>query len=337
MRLSILDQAPIVGGSSPAEALRAAVALAQAGERLGYARYWLAEHHGLGGLACSTPEVMLGMIGWATSRITLGAGAILLPYYKPYKVAETFRLLASLFPGRIDLGVARSPGGPAEMSMALSDNYLERALRMPADFAELVRYLDGEEPGIPGAEPAVRTKAPALGARGDRPVPWVLGTSVKSASLAAAHGTGYAYGHFMNRENTKGAVAAYRDGFDGTRGREPYVVLAVSAVCADTLAKAEEIARGVRAWRILAGMGQGGDGIPATGEADRLLAEAKADDPPAPDEDDAMIVGDPASVRDRLIRLQRTFGADELMIVSYAHDFVDRVRSYELIMEACGR
>lgn len=188
MYLSILDQAPLVAGQSPGDALRCSAALAQAGERLGYSRYWLAEHHGLGGLACSTPEVMLGMIGAVTSRIRIGAGAVLLPYYKPYKVAETFRLLAALFPGRIDLGVARSPGGPAEMSMALSDNYLERALRMPDDFAALVGYLNGEKPGTPGtgrgdydrAAIAAETDRPPTGSACVGPVPWVLGTSVKA-------------------------------------------------------------------------------------------------------------------------------------------------------------
>lgn len=344
MNLSILDQAPVVAGQRPGDALRSSVALAQAGERLGYARYWIAEHHDLGGLACSTPEVMLSMIGAVTSRIRIGAGAILLPYYKPYKVAETFRLLASLFPGRIDLGVARSPGGPAEISMALSDNYLERALRMPDDFAALVRYLDGEKPGTPEAghgEADRANTAAETGRRptddaGGRPAPWVLGTSVKSANLAAAYGTGYAYGYFMNRENARDAISAYRGGFDRSRGDRPYVVLAVSAVCADTQERAEAIARGVRAWRLLAGQGRGGAGIPDPDEAARLLGESGPAASGEPGSEHALIVGDPLQVRDRLRALRETFDADELMIVSYAHDFADRVRSYELIMEACA-
>lgn len=337
MKLGILDQAPVIAGQAPSEALRASVRLAQAGERMGYGRYWLAEHHGLGGLASTTPEVMLGMIGALTSRIRLGAGAILLPYYKPYKVAETFRLLASLYPGRIDLGVARSPGGPAEMSMALSDNYLERALRMPEDFAELLRYLDGEAPVIPGAVPeAKQAEGPSRGMTDDGPAPWVLGTSVKSAGLAAAHGTGYAYGHFMNRDHAQEALAAYRKGFNEARGGEPRVILAVSAVCADTQAKAEEIALGVRAWRLLAGQGKGEAGIPGTEQAARLLAAEGAAPVRAPGEGHALAIGDPAQVRETLARWQEDYDADELMIVSYAHDFDDRLRSYELIMEACS-
>ncbi|MDI4646814.1 LLM class flavin-dependent oxidoreductase [Cohnella hashimotonis] len=353
MKLSILDQAPVVAGQTPGDALRSSALLAQAGERFGYSRYWLAEHHGLGGLACSTPEVMLGMIGAMTSRIRIGAGAILLPYYKPYKVAETFRLLAALFPGRIDLGVARSPGGPAEISMALSDNYLERALRMPDDFAALVGYLNGEKPGTqePGLGQKFRAEAEAeagsglglgsrsagtLGTSGDGPAPWVLGTSGKSASLAAAYGTGYAYGYFMNRENAAEAIATYRKSFDRSRGERPYVVLAVSAVCADSQPRAEEIARSVRAWRLLSGQGRGEAGIPGPDEAALLLGASGPAGPDEPGLANAMIVGGPAQVRDRLSELRETYGADELMIVSYAHDFADRVRSYELIMEACG-
>ncbi|MFD2333654.1 MsnO8 family LLM class oxidoreductase [Cohnella sp. GCM10020058] len=341
MKLSILDQAPVVAGQRPGDALRSSALLAQAGERLGYSRYWLAEHHGLGGLACSTPEVMLGMIGAMTSRIRLGAGAILLPYYKPYKVAETFRLLAALFPGRIDLGVARSPGGPAEISMALSDNYLERALRMPDDFAALVRYLNDKVPGTRAPEQgdsidAATASARAPDASSTGPAPWVLGTSVKSAGLAAAYGTGYAYGYFMNRENAEEAIAEYRAGFDRSRGERPCVVLAVSAVCAETQERAEEIARGIRAWRLLAGQGRGEAGIPGPDEAARLLGLSDSAGPDGSGLEHAMIVGGPARVRDGLSELRETFGADELMIVSYAHDFADRVRSYELIMQACG-
>lgn len=340
MRLSILDQAPISAGRTPADALREAAELAQAAERLGYARYWLAEHHGLGGLASTTPEVMLGMLGALTSRIRLGAGAILLPYYKPYKVAETFRLLETLFPGRIDLGVARSPGGSAEMSLALADRYLERALRMPEDFAELMRYLGGEVPGQPSDTDA-GAATPALASPRDLaapgPLPWVLGTSVKSARLAAAHGTGYAYGHFMNEENADEAIAAYRDGFvPSGPDAEPYVVLAVTALCAPTQAAAEELALSGYAWRLLAGKGEGGRGIPAPAAAARQLGAAETARWRSALADSGAACGDPAAVSRALRRLRDRYGADELMIVSYAHDHRDRIASYELIAAAAG-
>lgn len=123
MKLSILDQAPVLSGKSAQEALKESMKLAQSGEKLGYTRYWIAEHHDFPGLASSAPEVMLGYIGANTEKIRIGAGAILLPHYKPYKVAETFNMLATLFPDRIDLGIGRAPGGSAEASIALSGNF----------------------------------------------------------------------------------------------------------------------------------------------------------------------------------------------------------------------
>src|SRR5699024_8109832 len=124
MKLSILDQIPISTGQTEKEALEASIQLAKLGDELGYERFWVAEHHDLFGLACPNPAIMLGVIGAQTEKIRLGAGAVLLPYYKPFHVAETYQLLETLYPGRIDIGLGRAPGGPAEVSMALSDNYL---------------------------------------------------------------------------------------------------------------------------------------------------------------------------------------------------------------------
>ena len=123
MKLSILDQAPISSGQTAQDALNASLKLAQAGEKLGYTRYWIAEHHDLPGLACPAPEVMLSYIGANTSSIRIGSGAVLLPHYKPFKVAEVYHMLATLFPGRIDVGIGRAPGGSAEATNALSDNF----------------------------------------------------------------------------------------------------------------------------------------------------------------------------------------------------------------------
>src|SRR5690625_3759696 len=131
LKLSILDQAPISAGKTSQYALQSAVRLAQLGEKLGYERYWIAEHHDLFGLACPNPDVMLGVIGSQTNKIKIGAGAVLLPYYKPFRVAETYNLLTTLFPERIDLGIGRAPGGSAEVSMALSNNYLEQVRKYP--------------------------------------------------------------------------------------------------------------------------------------------------------------------------------------------------------------
>src|SRR5699024_3150082 len=140
MKLSILDQSPISDGKTPREALEASVKLAQLGDELGYHRYWIAEHHDLFGLASPNPAVMLGVIGSHTERIRIGAGAVLLPYYKPFRVAETYNLLQTLFPGRIDLGLGRAPGGSAEVSLALSDNYLKQVNEYPKQIEELLGF-----------------------------------------------------------------------------------------------------------------------------------------------------------------------------------------------------
>ncbi|MCC3373954.1 MsnO8 family LLM class oxidoreductase [Cohnella sp. REN36] len=333
MNISILDQAPIAAGGSAGDALRQAGQLAQAADRLGYVRYWLAEHHDLGGLACSAPEAMLGYLGALTSRIRLGAGAILLPYYRPYKIAETFNLLACLFPGRIDLGIARSPGGPAESSMALSDNYLEHVWKLPEAFDELLGFLGD---GFPESHPYAKTSAaprPPV-----PPAPWVLGTSAKSAKLAAERGASYAYGHFMNAEQAAEARETYFRHFRPHPGRgsgKPYFLMAVSAFCAETEERALELSLGTYVWRRQAADGRRPDGLPSAAEARAALAGEDLGGVYARIRQTSA-VGDPETVRARLSALQAEHGADELMILSYAHEFADRVRSYELIAGALG-
>ncbi|MBN2984559.1 MULTISPECIES: LLM class flavin-dependent oxidoreductase [Cohnella] len=325
MKLGILDQAPLSKGMEPRQALERALKLAQAGERFGYSRFWMAEHHHLGGLACSAPEIMLAYIGAQTKAIRLGAGAILLPYYRPYKVAETFNMLAALFPGRVDLGVARSPGGAAEASTALSDRYLEQVWKLPEAFEELLHFLFRD---FPEDHPHAALDADPLPPA--PPEPWVLGTSEKSALLAARMGVAYAYGHFMNEENAFRALDAYRSQFRPVRQlKEPYALLAVSAVCADTEAKAREVAASPYIWRLRSADGTAGEGLPSTEEA-RREAEARNIDLDAR-VGKTMIVGSPDDVRQRLESLHAAYRPDELMILSYAYEFEDRLRSYELI------
>jgi len=327
MKLGILDQAPLSAGRTARDALEEAVRLAQAAERLGYSRYWMAEHHDLPGLACSAPEIMLGLIGGQTRSIRLGAGAILLPYYRPYKVAETFNLLSTLYPGRIDLGIARSPGGSAEVSMALADRFLENVWKLPEAFEELLRFLDGRHPeDHPYARIAASPIPPAP------PEPWILGTSAKSAKLAAEQGVPYAYGHFMNAENAEEAIRLYRETFIPRRSlREPYVLLAVSAVCAETTERARSIALSSYAWRLQLAQGSApARGIPSIEDARRML-EGRDPEELGQRMGDSSAIGDPREVRSRLEAWSRSYQADELMIMSYAHDFGDRLRSYELI------
>ena len=173
MRLSILDQAPISNNMPASEALKNSIRLAEIGDELGYSRFWLAEHHGMNGLASSAPEVTLGAIGMVTKNIRLGSGATLLPYYKPFKVAEIFNTLATLYGDRIDIGIGRAPGGGNEVSEALSDNYLSHVFKMPELVAELQRHLENKTEQ-PKASP-IPQHSPKL---------WMLGTSEKSAIFA---------------------------------------------------------------------------------------------------------------------------------------------------------
>src|SRR5690606_3615768 len=165
-------------------------------EQFGYTRYWIAEHHDLPGLACSAPEVMLGFIGAHTSKIRIGAGAVLLPHYKPYKVAEIYNMLATLFPNRVDIGIGRSPGGSAEATNALSDNFLQKVFKMPELVKELLQFFHQDFPSDHEFSKVNASPVPEV-----MPKPWMLGTSEKSALLAAKFGLSYVFGQFMSDQD----------------------------------------------------------------------------------------------------------------------------------------
>ncbi|MEF3304978.1 LLM class flavin-dependent oxidoreductase [Paenibacillus sp. GYB003] len=306
-RLSVLDLVPILEQASPKAAIEQAALLAQTAERLGYARYWIAEHHDMPAIVSSSPEVLLAHIGARTERIRIGSGAVLLPYYKPYKVAETFHMLATLYPGRIDLGVGRAPGGSAHVSMALADNYLEQVRRLPESLEALTALLADE----------FRVDDSPVSARPVPAVPpelWLLGTNVKSADYAARFGAGYAFGHFMSDADGKEIVRMYKDGFRPSRpADEPRVSIAVSVVCAETDERAQSLAR------------QGAELIFGVSSAESGYDAAKAR---------KSVVGAPERVRERLLEMRDEYGADEFIVVTTAPDYISRLRSYELLARA---
>ncbi|HZG77644.1 MAG TPA: MsnO8 family LLM class oxidoreductase, partial [Paenibacillus sp.] len=236
LSISVLDLVPAFGETSGSGALREAIALAQAAERFGYRRYWAAEHHDLPGLACPAPEVLLAAIGARTSRIRLGTGALLLPHYKPLKVAETFHLLASLYPGRIDLGIGRAPGGNAHASMALSGNFLDNVRRLPEALRDVAALVRGDY-AYEGQPVRARPTPP------HPPELWLLGTNAKSAAYAAELGMGYVFGQFMSDTSGEETLRAYREAFAPSAFRSaPRAIVAVAAVCADTAEEARELA-----------------------------------------------------------------------------------------------
>lgn len=326
MKLSILDQSPIAYGKNAHEALQASMELAKAGEQLGYARYWIAEHHDFSGLSCSAPEVMLGYIGAHTEKIRLGAGAVLLPHYRPYRVAETYNLLATLFPGRIDLGIGRAPGGSAEATMALSENFLENVRKMPNAIKQLLQFLHHDFPTDDLFSKIKASPVPEIA-----PVPWILGTSHKSAVLAAEYGTAYAFGHFMSDKPGPEIVASYKKQFRSRKTQEvPKTIIAVSVICAETIEKAEQLALPGILWKKQNSEGRGDRGIPSIEEAQKsfssdqqtkLLQEAGR----------KMVIGSPSVVIEELKKLQEIYEADEMMIVTITGRYEDRIRSYELL------
>ncbi|CAH0151943.1 Limonene 1,2-monooxygenase [Peribacillus sp. Bi96] len=325
MKLSILDQSPIATGQTAQEALQASLQLAQEGDRLGYSRIWLTEHHDLPGLACSVPEVLISYIGAQTKNIRIGSGAVLLPHYKPFRVAETYNMLATLLPGRIDMGLGRAPGGSAEATMALSDNFLQNVYKMPELVKELLQFLRDDFP-----TGHLYTKTSAAPIPQISPEPWILGTSEKSAKLAAENGTAYAFGEFMSENDGMQSFQQYREHFQ-SKGvlKGPKTIVAVSAICAETEEHAKEIALSETLWKIQSGHGERKQ-VPSIeevrehvwSEKEKVLKETMHK---------KLIIGTPSQVKYRLLEIQEAYKADEIMIITITHKLEDRLNSYRLI------
>lgn len=325
MQLSILDQALISEGMTAQDALHASMELAKLGDRLGYKRYWMAEHHDLLGLACPSPDVMLGIIGAKTNTIRIGSGAVLLPHYKPFKVAETYNLLATLYPNRVDLGIGRAPGGSAEVTMALSNNFLENVRKMPDSLDDLLRFLHAEFP-----ENHMYAKVKPSPVPQTAPKPWLLGTSEKSAILAAEKGMAYTFGHFMSDNDGPSIVKKYVNDFSTGYGSiNPEAIVTVSVICAETTEEAEDLAMSSQLWNVLRAKGED-VGIPTIEEAKNYpyTEEERASITKAKRK---MIIGDPQEVKRGLREIQKLYNVNELMIVTITHRLEAKLKSYELI------
>lgn len=326
LKLSILDQSPVSANMTAKDALEASICLAEQGERLGYERYWIAEHHDLFGLACPNPSVMLGMIGARTHSLRIGAGAVLLPYYKPFHVAETYNLLATLFPGRIDLGLGRAPGGSAEVSLALSDNYLAGVRKFPEHVQALQDYLtvsfNEENPDANISPTPIPDVSPAL---------WLLGTSKRSAILAAEKGLSYAFGHFMTDKNGPEIVEDYRVMMqEKHEDNAPYVIIAVSVICAETTEEAHDLALSYFLWTIRQEKPGEELRIPSVEEAKQYEFTAKEREK-IEEIEQKMLIGNPEDVKLGLTKLDEKYKADEYMIITIVYDVEAKVSSYELI------
>jgi luciferase family oxidoreductase group 1 len=328
--ISVLDLSPVAAGSTEAQALRDTIELARDAERLGYHRYWLAEHHGGAMVASSSPELMIGQVAAATERIRVGSGGVMLPNHSPLRVAEQFKVLSALFPERIDLGIGRAPGTDQVTAMALRrSREAMSADDLPTQLGELLAFA-GSRPW-PENHPYSHVRAAPF----EAPLPpiFLLGSSDYSAQLAAAAGLGFAFAAHINPELAVDGLRLYRERFQpsGDIGLEsPYAILAHAVLCADDDERAWELAAPARVAfrRLRAGRPTP---LPTVEEA---LAEEGPPPPGGPVRSERMIVGSPTTVRDRLDELLTLSGADEVMTMTNVHGISDRRRSLELVAEA---
>jgi luciferase family oxidoreductase group 1 len=328
MRLSVLDQSPIISGHTPAQAIHATLELAQAADRLGYHRYWLAEHHAMRSLADPCPEILLGQIGARTSRIRIGTGGVLLPYYSPLKVAEVFRMYEALFPGRVDLGIGRAPGGTMLTAKAMNAEAFLGEDRFPQLVQETVGYLDDS---LPPDYPYHSVKAMPAGATA--PEVWLLGSSDYSGSLASYLGLRFAFAHFISAHGGDAVMRDFRANFRPShRESSPYCMLAVFVICAQTQKEAERLAASIDLRRYQ--MSQGVDAPIATNEDAARFTYSDAAKAIVERERARTIIGPPEAVKARLLEMQARAGADELIVVTITGDYGSRLRSYELLAQA---
>jgi len=332
VQLSVLDQSPIAAGSTGAVALRNTLDLAQFADALGYHRYWVAEHHGGPMLAGTSPEALIGPIAATTTGIRVGSGGVMLPHYSPFKVAETFSVLGSLFPGRIDLGLGRTDGTDDPVTLFALQR--DRNHPAPDDFGEqlgeLLAFLGD---GLPSGH-LFAALAPLLPGRPDGPEPWLLGSSAQSAVWAAELGLPYAFADFINPGAGSDVVALYRERFVASeRLAAPRVAVAVWSLCADSDEEAERLCTSARMVTMLARRGKFTP-VPRVETAVRFIDRRMRTYREQPGLSKRLVHGSPATVRGALETLARTYGADELLVVNVTHEHDARRRSYELLAEA---
>jgi luciferase family oxidoreductase group 1 len=314
---------------SGAQALHNSIDLAQLADRLGYQRYWLAEHHGTPMLACASPEALIGPIASATERIRVGSGGVMLPHYSPLHVAESFSILAGLYPERIDLGLGRAPGTDQITTFAL----LRDRNHMPADdfpqqLAELLGYLDDS---LPEDHPFKRLAS--LPGRPERPDPWLLGSSPQSAIWAGELGLPYSFADFINPQGAE-IAESYRSRFQHSERRaEPELSVGVIAICAESDDEAERLAASSRMSFSLLRQGR----LIPVPPVDKALRYLETRERKAGGSGRRAVIGSPDTVRAGLEQVAAEYGAGELVILTITFEHEARRRSYELIAEAFGR
>jgi luciferase family oxidoreductase group 1 len=328
--LSVLDQSPVSEGSTGAQALQNTIDLARLCDQLGYHRYWVAEHHGSPTLAGPSPEALIGAIAASTSRIRVGSGGVMLPHYSPFKVAETFSLLAGLFPGRIDLALGRAAGTDPLTTFALQRDRRQAAPDdFPQQLAELLAYLEDR---LPEDHPFARLSK-GLPGRPQQPEPWLLGSSQQSAIWAAELGLPYAFADFINAGGAE-ITALYRERLaehEHAKAKSRTAV-AVWVICADSDEEARRLAASSRMAFTLLRRGELIAVPPPEKALEFLAAEKPA--PGQPRSERRAVLGSPATVRSELEDVVAKYAADEAIVVSITYEHEARRRSYELLAGA---
>jgi luciferase family oxidoreductase group 1 len=337
--LSVLDQVPVFYGSSAAQAIQETITLAQTVERMGYKRFWVAEHHSNDVLACPAPEIFVATIAAHTHQIRVGSGGVMLPHYSPLKVAETFRLLSAMYPGRIDLGIGRGPGAgeltcKALQSQAFSMTNEEYAQQIQ----ELIGFLaDALPEDHPYKEVRAMPDGPAT------PDVWLLGAGPHGAEIAATQGLSYSFAQFFQKQTVPQVLENYRQHFQPSSTlQQARANLAVRVICADTEAEAQRLASSF--WRlILAFQGRKTLAITPEGFLRIPVAEDTIDDQFTTQDHDymqenelMMITGNPSQVHNKLTELAELYGVDELTILTICPDLHARIHSYALLAQAFG-
>ncbi|BCB74002.1 LLM class flavin-dependent oxidoreductase [Phytohabitans flavus] len=322
--LSVLDVAPVAAGASSGDALRATTELARAVERMGYQRFWVAEHHNMPAIASSAPAVLIAHLAAATSTMRIGSGGVMLPNHAPLVVAEQFGTLSALHPGRIDLGIGRAPGTDQATALALRRTVEGlSAEQFPQELAELMNMFTGEQPRRIVATPGL----------GESPVVWLLGSSGFSAQLAGMLGLPFSFAHHFSAANTLPALALYRQSFRPSRWLDkPYAMVAVATVCADTDERAQWLAR-PSALSFLR-LRQGRPQALATPEEAAAYPYTEIEREFMAERWEGQAIGSPETVRRALEDLQEKTHADELMLTALVYDVEDRIRSFELAKKA---
>lgn len=328
MRLSILDQSPVIDGLGARRAIEETLALARRAEELGYCRYWLAEHHAIAALADPCPEVLLARLGAETRHMRVGTGGVLLPYYSAFRVAEAFRMLEALYPGRIDLGIGRAPGGDARTAQAVGGARFPDAERFPEQVWELLCHLEGT---LPPEHPFKRVRVqPEVDTT---PEVWLLGSSDYSGALAAELGLPFSFAHFINPRGGEALTHAYRESFkSSTRQRSPQVMVCTFLICGESDEQAEQLAAPIDLRRLHMALNIDSP-VPTQEEAARhrysreeklyvMGQRARA------------IIGGPEKCRRELEAMAARYGADEMMVLTITGDYASRARSYELLIQA---